>query len=158
MKKKTVKKSPRKSQRDRSLIFDKQTFGPQEMALANLPGSAQMLQQSFGIQEAKPVERTFNESNRYYHVLNEVIDPEAGIGIVDMGLIYAVEEKNGEVTVTMTLTSMGCPAGPQLTTDVDGVLRLQKGVKDVQIQVVWDPAWSPEMMNPDVRAMMFGGF
>jgi metal-sulfur cluster biosynthetic enzyme len=109
-------------------------------------------------QADQPVARTFNEKNPYYHILNQVVDPEAGVGIVDMGLIYDVKEKKGIVDVTMTLTSMGCPAGPQLTTDIDGVLRLQKGVKDVQIQVVWDPPWNPDMMNPEIRAMLFGGF
>jgi metal-sulfur cluster biosynthetic enzyme len=107
------------------------------------------------LQRAK---RDFDQSNPYYHVLNMVVDPEVGVGIVDMGLIYHVEERDGIVSVTMTLTSMGCPAGPQLTTDVDSVLRMQEGVKDVEIEVVWDPAWNPEMMNPEIRQMLFGGF
>ncbi len=106
----------------------------------------------------QPAKRDFDESNPYYHVLNMVVDPEVGVGIVDMGLIYHVEERDGIVSVTMTLTSMGCPAGPQLTTDVDSVLRMQDGVKDVEIEVVWDPAWNPEMMNPEIRQMLFGGF
>ena len=101
--------------------------------------------------------RDFNESNPYFHILNMVVDPEVGVGIVDMGLIYHVEEHDGVVMVTMTLTSMGCPAGPQLTTDVDAVLRMQEGVKDVEIEVVWDPAWNPDMMNPDIKQMLFGG-
>lgn len=106
----------------------------------------------------QPAKRDFDQSNPYYHVLNMVVDPEVGVGIVDMGLIYHVEERDGIVSVTMTLTSMGCPAGPQLTTDVDSVLRMQDGVKDVEIEVVWDPAWNPEMMNPEIRQMLFGGF
>jgi len=107
--------------------------------------------------EMQPVTRDFNASNPYFHVLNMVVDPEVGVGIVDMGLIYHVEEHDGVVLVTMTLTSMGCPAGPQLTTDVDAVLRMQEGVKDVEIEVVWEPTWNPDMMNPDIRAMLFGG-
>jgi metal-sulfur cluster biosynthetic enzyme len=86
-----------------------------------------------------------------------VIDPELGVGIADMGLIYRVQEHDGVVVVTMTLTSMGCPAGPQLTEDIDSVLRMQKDVKDVEIEVVWEPAWNPEMMNPQIRQMLFGG-
>lgn len=106
----------------------------------------------------QPVKRDFGPENPYYSVLNMVVDPEVGVGIVDMGLIYHVEENKGIVVVTMTLTSMGCPAGPQLTTDVDAVLRMQEGVKDVEIEVVWDPVWNPEMMNPEIRQMLFGGF
>lgn len=102
--------------------------------------------------------RDFDETNPYFHVLNQVVDPEVGIGIVDMGLIYHVEENKGVVSVTMTLTSMGCPAGPQLTNDVDSVLRMEKGVKDVEIEVVWDPPWNPDMMKQDLRQMIFGGF
>lgn len=108
--------------------------------------------------QMQPAKRDFDQAHPYYHVLNMVVDPEVGVGIVDMGLIYHVEEHDGVVSVTMTLTSMGCPAGPQLTTDVDSVLRMQDGVKDVEIEVVWDPAWNPEMMNPEIRQMLFGGF
>lgn len=107
---------------------------------------------------SKPVERTFNESNPYYHIINQAVDPETGVGLADMGLIYQVNDHDGVIEVIMTLTSMGCPAGPMLTTDVDGVLRLQPNVKDVEIQVVWDPPWTPDMMNQEVRAMLFGGF
>ena len=99
----------------------------------------------------------FDASNAYYALLNEVIDPEAGVGIVDMGLIYDVSEENGLVRGTMTLTSMGCPAGPQLTTDIDDILRAQPDVKDVEIEVIWDPPWTPDKMNPEIRQMLFGG-
>lgn len=101
--------------------------------------------------------KKFDESNPYYHILNQVIDPELGVGIADMGLIYEVkEEKNGLIRVIMTLTSMGCPAGPELTTDVDGILRIQDNVKDVEIEVVWEPTWNPEMMKPEIKEMLFG--
>ena len=105
--------------------------------------------------ENKSVEK-FDESNSYYHILNQVIDPELGVGIADMGLIYDVYEQDGTVSVKMTLTSMGCPAGPELTTDVDGILRLEDNVKDVEIEIVWEPAWTPDMMKPEIKAMLFG--
>lgn len=104
--------------------------------------------------EAAP--KKFDESNPYYHILNQVIDPELGVGIADMGLIYDVYEQDGTVSVKMTLTSMGCPAGPELTTDVDGILRLEDNVKDVEIEIVWEPAWNPDMMKPEIKAMLFG--
>ena len=100
--------------------------------------------------------KKFDESHPYYHILNQVVDPELGVGIADMGLIYEVKEKKGVVEVIMTLTSMGCPAGPELTTDIDGILRLQDHVKDVQIEVVWEPAWNPDMMKPEIKTMLFG--
>lgn len=93
----------------------------------------------------------------YLEIINQVLDPETGVGIVDMGLIYDVEEeKDGTVKVTMTLTSLGCPAGGQITTEIDGMLRLQPHVTDVRIDVVWEPAWHPDMMNAEVKAMLFG--
>ncbi len=94
---------------------------------------------------------------QYLAIINQILDPETFVGIVDMGLIYDVEEyADGKVEVTMTLTSMGCPAGPQITTEVDAVLKLQKHVQDVNIEIVWEPGWHPDMMNPEVRAMLFG--
>lgn len=94
---------------------------------------------------------------RYLDLINQVMDPETGVGITDMGLIYDVEEDaDGLVKVTMTLTSMGCPAGGQITTEIDSMLRIQSHVKDVKIDVVWEPAWNPGMMNPDVKAILFG--
>lgn len=93
----------------------------------------------------------------YLEIINLVLDPETGVGITDMGLIYdVVEHKDGLIEVTMTLTSMGCPAGGQITTEIDAMLRLQPHVTEVKIEVVWEPAWNPEMMNPDVKAMLFG--
>lgn len=101
--------------------------------------------------------KKFDESNSFYHILNQVVDPELGVGIADMGIIYDVQQKGTLVEVTMTLTSMGCPAGPEITTDVDAILRLQDGVEDVHINVVWEPAWTPDMMKPELKAMLFGG-
>lgn len=99
----------------------------------------------------------FDEKHPYYEVMNQVIDPEVGIGIADMGLIYDLKvNKKGVATVVMTLTSMGCPMGPELTTDIDGVLRLRDEIKDVEIEVVWDPPWTPERIKPEIKEMLFG--
>ena len=102
-------------------------------------------------------QKKFDENNPFYHIINQVVDPEIGVGIADMGIIYDVQQKDNLVEVIMTLTSMGCPAGPQITTDIDAILRLQDGVDDVHINVVWEPAWTPEMMKPELKAMLFGG-
>lgn len=109
-----------------------------------------------GCCEVNPTKQIMSKK-QYLEIINQVLDPETGVGITDMGLIYDIEEKeDGLVKVTMTLTSMGCPAGGQITTEIDGMLRIQPHVKDVAIEVVWEPAWNPDMMNPDVKAMLFG--
>jgi nitrogen fixation protein NifU and related proteins len=95
----------------------------------------------------------FNEKNSYYPLLNAIMDPDTHIGIADMGLIYSVKKEGGTIKVTMTLTSMGCPAGPHFTTEIDRILRREKGVKDVQIEIVWEPAWTPERIKPELRAV-----
>jgi len=87
-------------------------------------------------------------------VLRQVEDPELGMDIVDLGLVYDVEIDEGEVRVIMTLTSPGCPAGPMITNDVYRVLRALDGVKDVNIDIVWEPYWTPERIDPKIRALM----
>ncbi len=86
--------------------------------------------------------------------LRQVKDPELDMNIIDLGLVYDVEVAGGEVHVKMTLTSPGCPAGPMITNDAYRVLRGLDGVKDVDIEIVWEPYWTPERMDPKVRALM----
>ena len=100
--------------------------------------------------------RKFDEKNKFFTPLNEVIDPEVGIGIADMGLIYDVKVVNNVAVVRMTLTSMGCPAGPFLIGEIEEALKKLPEIKDVQVEIVWEPAWNPDMMNPELREMLFG--
>jgi len=86
--------------------------------------------------------------------LRQVKDPELDMNIVDLGLVYDVEIGEGDVRVSMTLTSPGCPAGPMITNDVYRVLRALDGVKDVNIDIVWEPYWTPERIDPKIRALM----
>ena len=86
--------------------------------------------------------------------LRQVKDPELDMNIVDLGLVYDVDIADGAVRVKMTLTSPGCPAGPMITNDAYRVLRGLAGVKDVDIEIVWEPYWTPERMDPKVRALM----
>jgi metal-sulfur cluster biosynthetic enzyme len=86
--------------------------------------------------------------------LRQVKDPELDLNIVDLGLVYSVENTDGEVRIEMTLTSPGCPAGPMITNDVYRVVRALEGVKDVTIDIVWEPYWTPERIEPKVRALM----
>jgi metal-sulfur cluster biosynthetic enzyme len=87
--------------------------------------------------------------------LRKVKDPELGLNIVDLGLVYdiAVNEKN-DIHVDMTLTSPGCPAGPQIMSDVERVLQALPGAGDVELNLVWSPYWTPERIEPRVRAYM----
>lgn len=84
-------------------------------------------------------------------VLRAVVDPELHLNIVDLGLVYRVEQKGSRVDVAMTLTSPGCPFGPYILHQVRENLLSLKGIEDVGIEVVWDPLWSPEMMTEEAR-------
>ncbi len=88
-------------------------------------------------------------TERIYEVLEEVIDPELGIDIVNLGLIYDVildEESN--LQVNMTMTSMGCPMAPQIMTDAHMKLSTNiKELRNIKIDIVWSPAWSKERMS-----------
>ena len=86
--------------------------------------------------------------------LRQVKDPELEMNIVELGLVYDVEIEEGAVRVRMTLTSPGCPAGPLITNDAYRVLRALEGVKDVNIEIVWEPYWTPERIDPKVRALL----
>ena len=83
--------------------------------------------------------------------LRRVYDPELGINIVDLGLVYGVEEEEGRVQVTMTLTTPGCPVGQSILDGVGYVLSSLPGVTDVAIRVVWDPPWNPGMIAQEIR-------
>ena len=93
-------------------------------------------------------------TEKYWELLNSIIDPELGVGIVDLALIYDVEITNGRAVVTMTLTSMGCPVGPSIINQVEEQTEEIPGVEEVAINLVWEPIWTPDRMNPDVRAML----
>ena len=86
--------------------------------------------------------------------LRQVKDPELDMNIVDLGLVYDVEVEDGLVRINMTLTSPGCPAGPMITNDIYKVVRAIEGVQDVDIDIVWEPYWTPERIDPKIRAKM----
>jgi len=88
--------------------------------------------------------------------LRQVKDPEIDLNVIDLGLVYDVEVADGHVHINMTLTSPGCPAGPMITNDAYRVIRALDGVKDVTIDIVWEPYWTPEKMDPRVRSLLWG--
>lgn len=87
--------------------------------------------------------------------LRAVKDPELNLNIIDIGLVYDVEvSEAGRVHIRMTLTSPGCPAGAEIIDDVKGVVGDLEGVAEVEVELVWDPYWTPERMDPRVRAFL----
>lgn len=85
-------------------------------------------------------------------MLKDVYDPELGINIVDLGLVYdAIISEENDVQVVMTLTSMGCPLGPVIFDEVQRALGGLMGIGNVDVKIVWSPPWSPDMMSEDAR-------
>jgi metal-sulfur cluster biosynthetic enzyme len=86
--------------------------------------------------------------------LRRVKDPDLNLNIVDLGLVYDVRLIGKDVEVDMSLTSPGCPSGPEIMGDAERVLKALPGVGEVTINLVWTPFWSPERIEPRVRAYM----
>lgn len=87
--------------------------------------------------------------------LRAVKDPELNLNIIDLGLVYDIEtDEEGDVRVKMTLTSPGCPAGAEILQGVREVASDLEGVRSVDVELVWDPYWTPERMDPRVRAFL----
>ncbi len=84
------------------------------------------------------------------HRLKLVLDPEVGINIVDLGLVYGIICKEANVTVTVTMTSMGCPMTRFIRMSIENVLSKMPNVRKGEVELVWSPAWSPSMINPVV--------
>jgi metal-sulfur cluster biosynthetic enzyme len=83
--------------------------------------------------------------------LSNVIDPELGLDFVELGLIYEVEVDGAEVHVTFTLTSPGCPIGPQVTDQIKEFVGELDGVQDVDATMTFSPPWTPDMMSEDAK-------
>lgn len=110
-----------------------------------------------GAEEQAPATETEGGADLVENVrtaLRGVIDPELGINIVDLGLVYDIEVDDGAASVTMTLTSPGCPAGGQLMGGAKDAAESVDGVDDAVVSLVWKPFWTPEKIDPKVRAML----
>ena len=86
--------------------------------------------------------------------LRKVKDPDLNLNIVDLGLVYDVRVDGNNVMVDMSLTSPGCPSGPEIMGEAERMLKAIPGVGTVTINLVWSPMWSPERIEPRVRAYM----
>ena len=86
--------------------------------------------------------------------LRTVEDPELGMDIVELGLLYDAEVEGPRVKVLYSLTSMGCPAGPLIQQNIEEVVRSLPGVEDVETELTWDPPWTPEKMSDDAKFIL----
>jgi metal-sulfur cluster biosynthetic enzyme len=87
--------------------------------------------------------------------LRGVKDPELNLNVVDIGLIYdVIVGESGDVQIKMTLTSPGCPSGPEIVGDVKRAVEDLEGVTAVDVEIVWEPYWTPEKMDPRLRTLL----
>lgn len=96
------------------------------------------------------------DQDQIREAMKQVDDPELGINVVDLGLLYEVrtDEATGKVELDMTLTSMGCPLTDQIIADVRKYVEPMDGVTSVDVNWVWDPPWGPDKMTDDGKLMM----
>lgn len=93
-------------------------------------------------------------TDEIWRVLATILDPEFGINLVDLGLIYDVAIEGADVRVAMTLTSAGCPAGEMMLDGVQRAVEGLPGVGAVRVDLVWEPPWTPEMLSAEARAQL----
>jgi len=90
--------------------------------------------------------------------LRKVVDPELGVNIVDLGLIYGIEIKDSDVTVKLTLTSPACPLGAVIQAQVNTAVKALPWVQNVKVELVWTPRWDPRLMASEDAKMELGIF
>ena len=86
--------------------------------------------------------------------LKDVYDPEIPVNVVDLGLIYEVQVKEGNVYVQMTLTAPGCGMGPYIAQQAEWAVSELEGVEDVNVDMVFDPPWSPDLITEDGKKLL----
>lgn len=105
-------------------------------------------------------ENSFAKNNELISLLwdevKNVYDPDVGFSIVDLGLVYEIWVDNGKAYVLMTLTSLGCPAGPYLEHQVKEACKKVPGITDVEVQFTFDPPWDPRVMASEEIKMLLG--
>jgi metal-sulfur cluster biosynthetic enzyme len=87
-------------------------------------------------------------------MLRQVEDPELGMDVVDLGLVYEVDVEASKAKVLYSLTSMGCPAGPLIAQDMDSAVRQVEGIEDVELELTFDPPWTPDRMSDDAKFIL----
>lgn len=90
-----------------------------------------------------------------YDALRQVEDPELGMDVVEVGLIYDITfPEAGKIKVSYSLTSPACPAGPEITANIVNAVRALPGVDTVEPELVWSPPWTPELMSEDAKFIL----
>ena len=107
---------------------------------------AEELEQHMQTEEARTIDQ-----DEIIAALRECYDPEIPVNIVDLGLVYEVIIGKEEVKVIMTLTAMGCPAAPEVMNDVEMRLLEVPGIKKAEVELTFDPPWSPDRMSEDAK-------
>ena len=87
-------------------------------------------------------------------VLRRVKDPELNLNIVDLGLVYDIQVEGSDINVDMSLTSPGCPSGPEIMGEAAEQLKAMAGVTNANVNLVWSPPWTPDRIEPRVRAYL----
>jgi len=87
-------------------------------------------------------------------ILRQVEDPELGMDIVDLGLVYEVAVEDSTAKIIYSLTSMGCPAGPLIAQDIDSTARQVEGIDEVELELTFDPPWTPDKMSDDAKFIL----
>lgn len=86
--------------------------------------------------------------------LRDVYDPEIPVNLLDLGLIYDIQVNEGQVFVQMTLTFPGCGMGPQIAQNAEWRIGEVEGVKEVEVEMVFDPPWTPDMITEDGKKLL----
>lgn len=101
--------------------------------------------------QAEVVGETSIDTDEIFAALRECYDPEIPVNVVDLGLIYHVKIEGSTVDITMTLTAVFCPVGPEVMAEVEGRVREVPGVEKCTVTLTYDPPWTPEKMSEDAR-------
>lgn len=89
--------------------------------------------------------------DKVWEALRGCYDPEIPVNIVDLGLVYDVKVEDGDVEVKMTMTAPGCPLSAWIARQAEEAVRSLEGVKEVHVELVWDPPWTPERMSEEAK-------
>ncbi len=94
-------------------------------------------------------------SDTVLEAMRSVIDPELGVNVVDLGLVYSAEASDGGVRIVMTMTTPACPLHTYIRESAEGVLRRRfADLRSVSVEIVWDPPWSPAMMSAEAKKQL----
>lgn len=96
-------------------------------------------------------------TDRVREALRLVIDPEIGINIVDLGLVYGIKVTDGEACIDLTMTTPACPLSEYVSTSAEATVRREvPELRSVTVRLVWDPPWRPDMMSADASRQLGG--